>query len=1238
MNNLHLSSINLAIILSLFCFPLSIFGQTEFTFYSSLTNSSIDNTFGELNGRMLFVSDNKLKATDGNAVFDLIDFDGAGYFGPIYTQAFFYNDRFYFSPDLKTLYATDGTVGGSEIIYQVPDLDSYYGYANIESNNHAIYNGELYLLINTKIHRYNESMESPELLANSFESVYDLKVANDQLYFYRGIYDDHQYFVGDGTVAGSTLVFADYHSFLNTCRFNALDDFDNEYVVYPFSECSIVNRLFINETEVSTDYSGDMFYLNNNLYTVAEVNDNYGIYQFANNNFQLVSSLTGGPYTSRQIGDQILLFETGALGSGNSISSFQNGTTSLIANYQDDRVSVAQAVDGAVYFTLTDSNNTYTLWKTDGTINGTVEIAPVTGPIRSLQEFNGDIYYTGGPYGSADLHLKRISFDSNYNPPLTTLSTPNSTIGGPFTVNVNFSQPVTGFTLDDIDAENFTISNLTGSGQFYSFLVSPGPSGNFQIQVDGGAAQSSNGTANLSSNFLQITADMAVNTFCDAIQVSTGANSISMTPNYAEKTSILIYGVGEVFYSCGTADCPEEIILDNVPSGAYPYTITMWLPDFSESCMLEGTLVVTSDGGGCTDNDGDGICVPDDCNDNDATLPAPVGAACDDFNSNTTNDVIQNDGCSCAGTPIGNGGCTIAATVDGANILLTGMTPDMNLKIFDTSFGVAYECNPWNGNPCGPTATINGLSASTTYYVSVQSDDCDEWIPLTTGSGGGGCTDNDGDGVCQPDDCDDNNPNVPATAGSSCNDNNSNTTNDIIQSDGCTCAGTPIAGGCNITGTVDGTSITISGMTADMNLKLFDQAFGSAYSCNPWNGNPCSGSTTVTGLDANATYYLSVQSDNCDIWLPLTTTSGGGGCTDNDGDGVCQPTDCDDNNPNLPATIGTSCDDGDANTENDVIQADACTCAGTVIPQNGCTLSAAEATNGGIELSGLTAEMNLKVFDTSFGVVFECNPWNGSPCSGTTIVSGLNALDTYFVSVNSDFCNEWIPLTLTNGGNGGVIQNKPDLSPTNLQTPTNALSNQVMDFTFDLNNFGDVTASGDYVIKAYISSDITLDGTDFDAGEIVTGNTGVGTIPGVAGSVSIPNIVGTFFLVLVVDDGDVIAESVENNNRIISSPIFISMNANKLGTTPTVTYQLENIFPNPVHDELFVQLSATTDAAVELRVCALDGRVIRAQHVDLENGINSLSMEMRDLQAGIYFLQVVGELRMETVRFSKVLD
>jgi len=53
-----------------------------------------------------------------------------------------------------------------------------------------------------------------------------------------------------------------------------------------------------------------------------------------------------------------------------------------------------------------------------------------------------------------------------------------------------------------------------------------------------------------------------------------------------------------------------------------------------------------------------------------------------------------------------------------------------------------------------------------------------------------------------------------------------------------------------------------------------------------------------------------------------------GPCTDEDEDGVCVELDCDDTNPNLPTTAGTSCDDGDPDTTGDVILADGCTCQG----------------------------------------------------------------------------------------------------------------------------------------------------------------------------------------------------------------------------------------------------------------------------------------------------------------------
>lgn len=72
---------------------------------------------------------------------------------------------------------------------------------------------------------------------------------------------------------------------------------------------------------------------------------------------------------------------------------------------------------------------------------------------------------------------------------------------------------------------------------------------------------------------------------------------------------------------------------------------------------LETITLNADDSGGspCDSNggdaDGDGICADVDCNDNNASVgQQAAGTSCDDGNDNTTDDVIQSDGCTCLGT------------------------------------------------------------------------------------------------------------------------------------------------------------------------------------------------------------------------------------------------------------------------------------------------------------------------------------------------------------------------------------------------------------------------------------------------------------------------------------------------------------------------------------------------------------------------------------------------------------
>ena len=72
-------------------------------------------------------------------------------------------------------------------------------------------------------------------------------------------------------------------------------------------------------------------------------------------------------------------------------------------------------------------------------------------------------------------------------------------------------------------------------------------------------------------------------------------------------------------------------------------------PGFDDNIDLNNNGVPDGCDVNCTDNDGDGVCVEDDCDDNNSNIPTAPGTACDDGNGQTTNDVIQNDGCTCQG-------------------------------------------------------------------------------------------------------------------------------------------------------------------------------------------------------------------------------------------------------------------------------------------------------------------------------------------------------------------------------------------------------------------------------------------------------------------------------------------------------------------------------------------------------------------------------------------------------------
>jgi len=267
---------------------------------------------------------------------------------------------------------------------------------------------------------------------------------------------------------------------------------------------------------------------------------------------------------------------------------------------------------------------------------------------------------------------------------------------------------------------------------------------------------------------------------------------------------------------------------------------------------------------------------PFDC----PVLLAHFGDPCNDGDNTTINDAIDSN-CNCTGTPTA---CTGFGDADGDGVCADADCDDNDPDITDQA-----------GNACDD-------GDNTTLDDTIDSNcNCTGTPTACTGIG-----DADGDGVCADVDCDDNDPNNTDQPGNACDDGDNTTLNDAIEytiDDNCHCAGTPTA--CTGTGDADG-----DGVCTDVDCDDNDPNNTSQP------GDTCNDGDNTTlndAIDGNC---------NC-IGIPTACTGFG----DNDGDGICADSDCDDNDPNATTQPGDACNDGDNTTLNDAIDAN-CNCAG----------------------------------------------------------------------------------------------------------------------------------------------------------------------------------------------------------------------------------------------------------------------------------------------------------------------
>ncbi len=188
-------------------------------------------------------------------------------------------------------------------------------------------------------------------------------------------------------------------------------------------------------------------------------------------------------------------------------------------------------------------------------------------------------------------------------------------------------------------------------------------------------------------------------------------------------------------------------------------------------------------------------------------------------------------------------------------------------------------------------------------------------------------------------------------------------------------------------------TVQITGLNAPIQIvKIYSENWDLLFECN----NNCQGQVIYPAPYAGK-YIVQVQmytenwewicqTDNIEVEVEVLTDCASNLLPDEDGDGICEGLDCDDNDPNIgerqPA--GTSCNDNDSTTINDIIQADGCTCKGT--PDTGnpscedvqiVRLPTFAPTPGieTYEVTRLTAPIEIvKIFNrNTYEKLYECN-------------------------------------------------------------------------------------------------------------------------------------------------------------------------------------------------------------------------------------------------------------------------
>ena len=94
------------------------------------------------------------------------------------------------------------------------------------------------------------------------------------------------------------------------------------------------------------------------------------------------------------------------------------------------------------------------------------------------------------------------------SPAVAISSDASAPVTGPFSIAIAFSEPVTGFELEDLVVGNGSASELQGNNATYTVTITPAASGTVTVDIAAGASQDSAGNPSATADQFSIVADL----------------------------------------------------------------------------------------------------------------------------------------------------------------------------------------------------------------------------------------------------------------------------------------------------------------------------------------------------------------------------------------------------------------------------------------------------------------------------------------------------------------------------------------------------------------------------------------------------------------------------------------------------------------------------------------------------------------------------------------------------------